>query len=190
MLLLCGGARRHLIGPIPRIPFAAGSDQLKSEHSLSQSSVVVLLHCSSKHFKIALLTSGTVNTIEYSLYKWHLSITRSRERGTPSPIHMSGRGRGNRGEYYKNKYGRGSAGRFGSGRQGHQSPKDDGSSPSNFADQLRNHGGAQDLMESLRRLEGSTLQVTMTLLNCEEQGGRHIQDVPLLQVRITHDTMT
>ncbi|CAL8468571.1 g8111 [Coccomyxa elongata] len=69
---------------------------------------------------------------------------------------MSGRGRGNRGEYYKNKYGRGNAGRFGGGRQGQQSPDDDASSPSYRADQLRSHGGAEDLRDSLRRLEGQS----------------------------------
>lgn len=173
MLLHCGGARRIFTAPAPQITIAAAADQRKNQQRLAHISACAPLYHFTRHYKPIQFTCGSFNTIRYYIYnkQYSISATRSSERERPSPIHMSGRGRGNRGEYYKNKYGRGNAGRFGGGRQGHQSPDDDGSSPSYRADQLRSHGRAEDLRDSLRRLEGSLLHaLQVELLYCEKEG--------------------
>ena len=155
MLLHCVGARRIFAAPNPQISIAAAVDQIKKQRRLASSSAAAPLYHFLEQQKLSQLTSGGNKTIRSYTYnnRPSISATRSSERG--SPILMSGRGRGNRGEYYKNKYGRGSAGRFGGGRQGLHSPDDEGTSPSYRADQLRSHGGPEDLRDSLRRLEGS-----------------------------------
>lgn len=173
MLLHCSSARRISISPNPQIPIAAAVDPIKKQQSLAHSSAAAPFYQSTHNHKLTKLTPGSVNTVRYYIHKnlFSISTTRSSERESPSPILMSGRGRGNRGEYYKNKYGRGNAGRFGGGRQGQQSPDDVASSPSYRADQLRSHGGAEDLRDSLRRLEGWSLHAIHIKITVLEKSG-------------------